>query len=99
MKTTMRAVHTTFDRDAMPDNLLTVSDWMCLGRAWYGQRYVAGWSTVARRYANRYGGAMVMLADDTLVVFTRSHPTEDNGVSRRTYKPGTWSWAKDEVVV
>ncbi len=89
----MRAAHTTFDRRDVVTNLFTVNEWHRLGRAWlgrYGQD--VSWETVARHYAKRTGGALVMLSDDSLVVFTKR---ADGKVSRKTYKPGTWSWEKD----
>ncbi len=80
---------TFFDRVAMPTNLLTVQEWRRLSKATYKG---VSWETAARKYAARpggRGGALVMLADDSLVVFTLQG---DGKVRRRTYKPGTWVW-------
>ena len=86
---TMQATLTTFDRQAMPSNLLTVADWLTLARNWYRG---ANWENCAKRYAAQHGGAIVMRCDDTLVVFTR----EDNGkVRKSSFAPGTWAWAAD----
>ena len=86
----MRPVHTTFDPTAVPSNLVTVKEWRHLGQSWFG--FWVSWETVARRYARDNGGAMVMLADDTMVVFTR----RGDKVSRSTHRQGTWSWDKKE---
>ncbi len=78
---------TFFDRRATPLNLLTVPEWRRLANAtWNG----VSWETAARKYAAIKGGALVMRADDSLVVFTRR---ENGKISRSTYKPGTWRWA------
>lgn len=88
---------TTFDRSAMPSNLLTVAEWRTFARALLdgGQiRGNAGWEKAARHYADQVGGALVMLADDSLVVFTKLRFGDRAGrISRRTYRPGTWVWA------
>lgn len=83
----MTPIFTTFDRSAMPSNLLTVPEWRRLAQAAYRP---LGWLGAARKYAARTGGALVMRADDSLIVFTR---LADGRVSRRTYKPRTWRWA------
>ncbi len=80
-------IFTTFDRNVMPSNLLTVPEWRRLAQASYKG---IGWLTVARKYAARTGGAFVWCADDSLIVFT----LHLNGrVTRRTYPPRTWGWA------
>ena len=81
------ATFMTFDRAAMPSNLITVADWRCLGQASFKG---LGWLTVARRHAALFGGALVWRADDSLIVFTR---LADGRVRRSTHKPGTWGWA------
>ncbi len=82
----MTPTFTTFDRRAMPTNLLTVPEWRRLANAAY--RGVS-WATAARKWAMRNGGALVWRADDSLVVFTRR---DDGKVSRATYAPRTWGW-------
>ncbi len=88
----MRAAHTTFDRQ--PKDLpLLVSEWRYFGR---GMRRKGNWEAVARWWAAKPcsgGGAIVMLSDDSLAVFTK----RGDKVSRSTYKPGTWSWEKDSA--
>lgn len=79
-------VCTFFDPRAMPTNLLTVPEWRRLSRAAYNG---IGWETVARKWAERRGGALVMRADDSLTVFTRR---DDGKVTRKTFKPGKWRW-------
>ena len=80
-------IYTEFGRSAACTNLLTVQEWQCLGRACYNG---VGWLTVARHHAKRFGGSLVLRANDSLIVFTR----RSNGrVTRRTYKQGTWGWA------
>ena len=83
----LTSTFTTFDRAAMPSNLITVADWRRLGRASFRGM---GWLTLARKYAKDYGGALVWRADDSLIVFTK---LEDGRVRRSTHKPGTWRWA------
>lgn len=83
----LTATFTTFDRAAMPSNLLTVAEWRRLANATWGG---IGWLSAARKYAKQTGGALVWRADDTLIVFTR---LEDGRVRRATHKPGTWRWA------
>ncbi len=83
----MTPTFTTFDRSAMPVNLLTVPEWRRLAQAAYRP---LGWLSAARKYAARMGGALVWRADDSLIVFTRR---DDGRVTRRTYKPRTWGWA------
>ena len=83
----MTPIFTAFDRSAMPTNLLTVADWRRFAQAAYRP---LGWLSAARRYAKRTGGAIVMRADDSLIVFTRHW---NGSVTRRTYKPRTWGWA------
>ncbi len=85
----MTPIHTTFVRDAMPTNLLTVPEWVRFARATYR---LSSWALAAKRYAAENGGALVWCADDTLVVFTK----RGDKVSRSTYKPGTWSWEKKD---
>lgn len=82
----MTPTFTFFDPRAMPTNLLTVQEWCRLSRAAYRS---VSWATAARKYAAQIGGALVMLADDSLVVFTRR---DDGKVSRKTYAPRTWGW-------
>ncbi len=79
---------TTFNRSTVPTNLLTVADWR---RAGPNNRKGVTWETAARKYAARFGIALVMRADDTLVSFTQ----QDGGkVRRQTYAPRTWTWAE-----
>ncbi len=82
-----RPIFTTFDRGAMPTFLMTVCDWRRMSKVNYRG---IGWLSAARKYARSNGGAMIMLADDSLIVFTK---LDDGRVQRRTYKPGTWGWA------
>lgn len=85
----MPSSFTTFDRQAMPSNLLTVADWLTLARNWYRG---TNWDACAKRYAAQHGGAFVMRCDDTLVVYTR----DDSGkVRKSSFAPGSWSWAAD----
>lgn len=79
-------VCTFFDRSAMPTNLLTVPEWRRFARAAYKG---VSWERAAHKYAARNGGALVMRADDSLVVFTLR---DDGKVSRKTYRPGKWRW-------
>ncbi len=81
------ATLTTFDRCAMPLNLITVADFRRLGQASFRGM---GWMPLARKYAKVYGGALVWRADDSLIVFTK---LADGRVRRSTHKPGTWRWA------
>jgi len=83
----MTPTFTFFDRRATPTNLLTVQEWCRLSRAAYNG---VTWATAARKYATRFGGALVMRGDDSLVVFTRR---DDGKISRSTYAPRTWGWA------
>ncbi len=80
-------IFTTFDRGAMPVNLLTVAEWRHFSTAVYKG---VGWLSAARKYAACTGGAIVLRADDSLIVFTRHW---NGSVTRRTYKPRTWGWA------
>lgn len=87
----------TFDRTAMPNNLLLVSEWRQFARNaedWVRQNRDRSrgcdWLDAAYAWARTNGGALVMQADDSLIVLTR----RDDKVSRRTHKPGTWGWAK-----
>ena len=82
-----RPVFTTFDRSAMPNNLLTVAEWCTFARA----TKRSGWQSAARYYAERCSGALIMRANDALVVLTK---LSDGRIRQRTYKPGTWGWAK-----
>ena len=76
----------SFFSNVMPSNLLTVAEWRRFARS-VGLR---SWSSAARFYSKREGGAHVLRADDSLVVFT----LRDNGkVSRSTYQPAKWRWA------
>ncbi len=80
---------TFFDRPTMPTNLLTVAEWRRFASAVLPRSI--SWEAAARYWAERKGGAIVLRADDRLVVFTK----RDNGkVHRRTYKPGSWQWAR-----
>ncbi len=79
---------TFFDRAAMPTNLLTVQEWRRLSKATYKG---VSWETAARKYALQVGGSLVLLGDDTLVVFTRND--RQDKVHRSTYRPGMWKWA------
>ncbi len=79
-------VCTFFDRSTMPTNLLTVPEWRRFAN--FAYKGIC-WEAAARKYAARNGGALVMRADDSLVVFT----LRNNGkVTRKTYKPGKWRW-------
>ena len=82
-------MYTTFDRNAVPRNLLTVADWRVFAKAVWPK--MERWEAVARRYAAERGGALVMRADDTLVAFTR---LAGGNVRKTTYKPGAWRWAQ-----
>ena len=84
---TATAVFTFFDRAATPTNLLTVQEWNRLSRAAYNG---VTWPIAARKYALRFGGALVMRGDDSLVVFTH---VGNGKVRRKTYAPQTWAWA------
>jgi len=79
-------VFTTFSRAAMPVNLLTVADWRVFAEKAFGLR---SWESAAHKYAVQSGGALVLRADDRLVVFTR---LESGEIRRTTHKPGTWGF-------
>ena len=81
-----RPVFSTFDRSAMPSNLLTVAEW----RRFASVVGSSSWQAAARRYAQSQGGALVLRADDSLVVFTR---LQSGKIRRQTYKPQAWGWA------
>ena len=80
---------TTFNRSTVPTNLLTVADWR---RAGPNNRKGVAWENAARKYAARFGAALVMRADDTLVSFARQ---DDGKVRRQTYAPRAWAWAAE----
>lgn len=81
----LTAVLTTFDRNAMPTNLLTVPEWRRLAQHTTG----GSWMSAAHAWARRKGGALVLKADGSLVSYTR----RDSGkISQRTYRPGSWEW-------
>lgn len=84
---TSAVVCSFFDRNAQSNNLLTLSEWRFLGSLWIGT--TDPWKA-ARKYAQERGGAMVMKADDSLVVFTLR---ENGKISQKTHKPGKWAWA------
>ncbi len=84
----VRVDKTFFNRDAVPENLLSVHEWRRLARA-TGTRS-SSWRAAALVYAARTGGALVLRADDRLMVFTRREG--DHKVYTRTYKPGRWGW-------
>ena len=92
----MTPVHVTFDPHPTPARLaLTVAEWRRVSREAYGG---VPWEMAAMEHAFRYGGALVLRADDSLVVFTR-HRQSSGGmtwVNQKTHKPGTWSWATPE---
>ena len=91
----MTPTHTTFDPHPTPARLaLTVDEWRRVSREGYGN---VTWDSAAKMHAARYGGALVLRADGSLVVFTE-HKQGDGGcsVSRKTHGPGTWSWATPE---
>jgi hypothetical protein len=89
----LKPIHTYFDRNAQPSNLLTHSEWRRFGN--HGFTKPVGWKTAMRRWAEDKGGAMLWRADDSLIVITKLA----NGKLRQTtYKPGTWSWDKSQVV-
>ena len=84
----MAPTKTFFNPSAMPNNLLTVQEWKRFAKA-VGKR---SWEGAARYFAqtSERGGAMVLRANDTLVVFT----LRDNGkVEKRSHKPNKWGWA------
>lgn len=88
-------VFVTFDRSAMPTNLLTVMEWRRFAREAYG---LSDWRAAARRYAEAKGGALVMRADDSLLVLTKlQHGPRAGRISQRTYKPGRWGWAQNRA--
>ena len=90
----MTPVHVTFDPHPVPARLaLTVDEWRHLSREAYGG---VSWETAAKSYAMKWGGALVLRADDTLIVFTRTSSWGEAWVSRRTYRSGRWSWATPE---
>jgi hypothetical protein len=75
------------DRSAMPSNLLTVSEWRVFAKA-VGKR---SHNSAARYYAEQNGaGALMLLADDTMVIFT---VLNDGKIRRCSHKPGLWRWA------
>ena len=70
---------------------LTVKEWGAFAQAikpnW-------SWERGAKFASKLFGGALVLKADDSLVVFTlRKTP---KGISRSTYKPGKWAWDNGE---
>lgn len=82
----LKATYTTFDRSAIPTNLLTVHDWRFFGKEAYG----VSWQTAVRKYAEIKGGALVMWGDGRLMVFTK---LQNGKLRRKTYKHGEWGWA------
>lgn len=74
---------TRFERSAAPQNLLTVPQYRALG-----QSLGVSWQTAARKRAMQQGGALVMRADGSLVVFTR----HNGKVQQRTYPANKWAW-------
>lgn len=75
-----------FSRAAMPSNLLTVADWRVFAKKAFGLR---SWESGMRRYAEHKGGALALMADDSLRVLTT---TSDGKIRKSTYKPGKWAW-------
>lgn len=84
----MQTALTHFDRAVMPSNLLTVQDW-CRFMKTVCPR-MERWEAAAKRYAMTNGGALVMRADDTLIVFTR---LSDGKIRKTCFKSGSWGWA------
>lgn len=88
MTTSLKAVHTYFNRAANGrSDLLTTDDFRRIGRLEDARNVT--WRTAARKRAARLGGALVMLADDSLVCFTK---LSTGKIRQTTYKPGKWSW-------
>jgi hypothetical protein len=49
----------------------------------------------ARKWAKNEGGCLVMLADDSLAVYTAMAPRYGDHtvkVTKKTFKPGSWAW-------
>ncbi len=83
----MTVLFSSFDRSVMPNNLLTVAEWLVFAR----NTRKRSWEGAARYFAERSdrGGALVLKGDDTLVCFTR---LEDGKIRKTSHKPGTWGW-------
>lgn len=77
-----------FDRNAVPQNLLTHAEWRVFGRKAFDRP--VGWQTAMRRFAEKRGGALLWRADDSLIVLTK---LASGKIRQTTYKPGTWGWA------
>ena len=84
-----------FDRQTMPTNLLTVSDWRIFAKHttdWMKSIRITGrstWERAARCYAHERGYAIALLADGSLVHFEK----RGKSVARSTYRPGKWGWS------
>ncbi len=79
---------TKISRSLAPINLLTVQEWCRFARQ-TGVRN-GSWRGGIRRYVHQTGGALVLKADDTMVVYAKM---AGGKISQRTYKPKTWCWA------
>jgi hypothetical protein len=82
-------VCTFFSRTAMPNNLLTVTEWRRFAKSQDIRKSAIMHERGAQVYANRHGGAMILLADDTMVVFTK---LAQGGMRRNEYEPSAWAW-------
>ena len=81
----MTPTFTTFSF-LMPSNLITVADF----RAFASKAFnITCWKSAAKRYAAKQGGAHVLRADGSLMVFTK---TQAGKVTQKTYKPNKWGW-------
>jgi hypothetical protein len=83
-----RAKRTFFNR-SQPSNLLTVDQWKTFTRHAYKKD---NWMVGVRNYAAIKGGAHVLRADGTLMVFTQRSPLN---LERTSYPLGTWGWDSD----
>lgn len=77
---------TFFDKNAVPNNLITISDFRMFGKSlglsWRGA--LAYWIRVK-------GGALLLKADGSLVSFTRKATGK---FSQKTFKQNQWGWQK-----
>lgn len=82
----MLASVSIISRSAMPSNLVTVGEWRKFGKKALNGRT---WENAAKWWAAEKGGSFVMLADDSLRVYTRM---DDGKIRQHTFKPGAWKW-------
>jgi hypothetical protein len=78
-------VKTFFSKKNYPSNLLTVADYRVFARS----QGLRNWKTAAKRYAKSKGGAFVVRADGSLLVFTRN---DAGNIRQKTFH--SWGWEK-----